>query len=143
MPASGWMTRWSPCCFVSSTSSPVLREAICERLIELFSRRNAAVGAAIFVPGADFPAITLGQLRLVLRLAAAHGIEIDRERLPEILGVVGSGYAFRGLARQALRYLPVAGFVVRGAVAYAGTRAIGEAAVRYFSSQEGSVRPGS
>lgn len=113
---------------------PALREAVCEQLIETFSRRTALVGAAVFVPGADYPAITLAQLRLVLRLAQAHGIEVGRERLPEILGVIGGGYAFRGLARGALRYVPVAGFAVRAVVAYAGTRAIGEAAVRYFAA---------
>ena len=78
--------------------------------------------------------ITLAQLRMVLRLAEAHGVEVGRERLPEILGVIGSGYAFRGLARNALRYVPVAGFAVRAGVAYAGTRAMGEAAVRYFAA---------
>ncbi|MEX2646932.1 MAG: DUF697 domain-containing protein [Gaiellaceae bacterium] len=114
---------------------PALRDAVCEQLIDTFSRRAALVGAAVFVPGADFPAITLAQLRLVLRLAEAHGIEVGRERLPEILGVIGSGYAFRGLARNALRYVPVAGFAVRAGVAYTGTRALGEAAVRYFAAQ--------
>ena len=114
---------------------PVLRPAVCRHLIDSFSRRNAVVGAAVFVPGADHPVIALGQLRMVLRLAEAHGIEVDRRRLPEILAVIGSGYAWRGLARQALRYVPIAGFGVRAAVAYTGTRTIGEAAMRYFEAQ--------
>jgi uncharacterized protein (DUF697 family) len=114
---------------------PVLRPAVCRQLIDTFSKRSAMVGAAVFVPGADHPVIALAQLRMVLRLAEAHGIEVDRRRLPEILGVIGAGYAWRGLARQALRYVPVAGFAVRGSVAYAGTRAIGEAALRYFEAQ--------
>ena len=113
---------------------PALRGAVCDQLIETFSRRAAVIGAAVFVPGADYPAITLAQLRLVLRLAQAHGIEIGRERLPEILGVIGTGFALRGLARGALRYVPVAGFAVRASVAYAGTRAVGEAAMRYFAA---------
>lgn len=114
---------------------PVLRPAVCKRLIDTFSRRNALVGAAVFLPGADHPVIALGQLRMMLRLAEAHGIEVDRQRLPEILGVIGAGYAWRGLARQALRYVPVAGFGVRATFAYTGTRAIGEAAMRYFAAQ--------
>ncbi len=44
------------------------------------------LGVAIFVPGVDFPVLTLNQLRLVLRLASAHGDEIDQSRLPELLG---------------------------------------------------------
>ena len=113
---------------------PALRDAVCEQLVESFSRRAALVGAAVFVPGADFPVITLAQLRMVLRIAQAHGVEVSRERLPEILGVVGAGYAFRGVARNALRYVPVAGFAVRAGIAYTGTRAVGEAAVRYFAA---------
>ena len=114
---------------------PVLRDAVCDDLIARFSRTNAIVGAAVFVPGADMPALTLNQLRLVLRIAAAYGVEIDRERLPEILAVVGSGFALRTVTRQALGLVPVAGWAVKGAVAYAGTRAVGEAARRYFAER--------
>ncbi len=111
---------------------PVLREAVCEALIDRFSRRNAIIGAAVWVPGADFAALTLNQLRLVLRLGAAHGIEIDQERLPEVLGTIGAGLGFRAVARQLVGLVPVAGWVVKGGIAYAGTRALGETAQRYF-----------
>ena len=114
---------------------PVVREAVCDELIARFSRTNGIVGAAVFVPGADLPALTLNQLRLVLRIAAAYGVEIDRERLPEILAVIGSGFALRTVARQALGFVPVAGWALKGAVAYAGTRAVGEAARRYFAER--------
>jgi uncharacterized protein (DUF697 family) len=111
---------------------PVLRRAVCEELIRKFSRQNAIVGVAVFVPGADLPVLTLNQVRLVLRIADAYGFEIDKERLPEVLAVVGSGLGFRTLARQAIGVVPVVGWAVKGAVAYAGTRALGEAAMRYF-----------
>ena len=103
-------------------------------LIARVARQNGVIAAAVFVPGVDFPVLTLNQLRLVLRLAAAHGQEIDAERLPEILGVVGTALGFRALARQALGVVPVAGWAVQGAFAYAGTRALGEAAIRYFEA---------
>jgi uncharacterized protein (DUF697 family) len=111
---------------------PVLRHAVCEELIRKISRQNALVGVAVFVPGADLPVLTLNQVRLVLRIADAHGFEIDRDRLPEVLGVLGSGLGFRAIARRAIGAVPVVGWAVKGAVAYAGTRALGEAAVRYF-----------
>jgi uncharacterized protein (DUF697 family) len=111
---------------------PVLRRSVCEELIRKFSRQNALVGVAVFVPGADLPVLTLNQVRLVLRIADAYGFEIDRERLPEVLGVIGSGLGLRAVARRAIGYVPVLGWAVKGAVAYAGTRALGEAAVRYF-----------
>jgi uncharacterized protein (DUF697 family) len=91
------------------------------------------------VPGADLPLLTFNQIRLVLRIALAHGEEVDASRVPELAGVVGAGFALRTLTRELLDFVPVAGWIVKGAVAYAGTRAIGEAAGQYF----GSVRRGS
>lgn len=113
---------------------PVLREAVCEHLIESFSRKNGILGVAIFVPGADFPVLTLNQLRLVLRLASAYGVEVDQSRVPEILATVGAGLGLRAVARQLVAAVPVAGWAVKGTIAYAGTRALGEAARRYFAS---------
>jgi len=113
---------------------PVLREPLCRELIESFSRRNGILGVAIFIPGADFPVLTLNQIRLVLRLAAAHGIEIDQQRLPEVLATVAAGFGFRALARQVLGAVPFAGWAVKGGIAYVGTRALGEAAFRYFDA---------
>lgn len=113
---------------------PVLREPVVSGLIERFSRKNAAIGAAVFMPGADFPVMTLNQLRMVLRIAHAHGVDIGQERAPEVLATLGGGYAFRALARRALLAVPVAGWVVRGAVGYTATRTVGEAARRYFAT---------
>lgn len=122
---------------------PALRAAVCEGLIERFSRQNGIVGAAFFVPGTDFAVLTLNQVRLVLRLAAAHGVEIDQSRVPEVLATLGAAFGFRAVARQALGAVPVAGWLVKGGIAYAGTRALGEAASRHFAAQGNAVRSGS
>lgn len=114
---------------------PVLRASVCDHLIRTASRRNAAIGAAVFVPGVDLPILTLNQVRLVLRIALAYGEQIDRARAVELLGVVGAGFGFRAVARELLDLVPVAGWALKGAVAYTGTRAIGEAAVRYFEAR--------
>jgi uncharacterized protein (DUF697 family) len=121
---------------------PVVRDAVVDELIRLYARKNALVAAAVFVPGVDLPVLTLNQARLVLRIALAYGQHIDRSRLPELLGVVGAGFGFRTVARELLDLVPVAGWAAKGAVAYAGTKALGEAARRYFAAV-GSVRPGS
>ena len=113
---------------------PVLREPLCEQLVTSFSRKNGILAVAIFVPGADFPVLTLNQIRLVLRLAAAHGVEVDQQRLPEVLATVAAGFGFRAVARQLLGTIPIAGWAIKGGVAYGGTRALGEAAQRYFAS---------
>jgi len=116
---------------------PVLRDPVCDELIESFSRKNGVLGAAIFIPGADFPVLTLNQVRLVLRLASAHGIQIDQQRLPELLGTVAAGFGLRVVARQLLGAVPIAGWALKGGIAYAGTRAVGEAARRYFAASAG------
>jgi uncharacterized protein (DUF697 family) len=120
---------------------PVLRDAVCERLVDSFALRNGVAAAAVFVPGADLPLLTLNQARLVLRIASAYDVEIDARRAPELLGVVGAGFGFRAVAREALDFVPVVGWLVKGAVAYAGTRALGEAARRYFRQLPAAVSP--
>lgn len=110
---------------------PVLRGAVCDRIVTSFARKNGIVGAAVFVPGADLPILALNQVRMLLLLDQAYGLELDpRERLPEILAVVGAGLGLRTVARELLDVVPVAGWAVKGGIAYAGTRALGEAAVR-------------
>ncbi len=126
---------------VLAAQLPVLRPAVCKHLIASYSKKNAFVGAAVFIPGVDLPVLTLNQIRLVLWIAVAYGEEVDRDRAVELIGVVGAGFGFRAAARELLDFVPVAGWAVKGAVAYTGTRAIGEAAVRYFEAR--AVRPGS
>jgi uncharacterized protein (DUF697 family) len=114
---------------------PTLRPAVCSWLIASFSRKNGIVGAAVFVPGVDLPVLTLNQIRMVLRICAAHGLEVDAQRAPELVTTIGAGLGFRALARELLDVVPGVGWIVKGAVAYAGTRALGEAAVRYCEAR--------
>ena len=110
---------------------PVLRGAVADELVRSFARKNGVVGAAVFVPGADMPILALNELRLVLRLHQAYGLEIDpRARLPELAATMGASFGLRAVARELLDFVPFAGWAIKGAVAYAGTRALGEAAVR-------------
>lgn len=122
---------------------PVLRSGICDGLVKNASKRNGLVGSFIPVPGADLPLLALNQLRLVLRIAHAHGEPVDTTRLPELLGVVAGGVGLRGVARQLAGSLGP-GWLVKGAVAYGGTRAMGEAAIRYFEHRgEAAATPDS
>jgi uncharacterized protein (DUF697 family) len=117
---------------------PVLRRAVADQLVGAFARKNGILAAAIFVPGADLPVLTLNELRLVLRLEQAYGLVVDpRERLPEIAAVVGAGFGLRAVARSLVGLIPIAGWAVQGAVAYAGTRALGEATLRRVEAAPG------
>jgi len=114
---------------------PVVRHAVVDELIRSFSRKNGIVGATVFLPGVDMPVLTLNQIRLVLRIALAYGESVNASRAAELAGVVGAGFGLRTVAREAVGAVPVAGWAVKGAIAYTGTRAIGEAARRYFESR--------
>src|SRR5439155_26539100 len=64
---------------------PLLRRAVCERLVASFAKRNGIIGASVFVPGVDLPVLAVNEIRLVLRLEQAHGLDVDpRERLPGV-----------------------------------------------------------
>jgi uncharacterized protein (DUF697 family) len=109
---------------------PVLRGAVCDALISSSARSGGIAAAAVFIPGADLPVLLLKQVRMVLRLEQAFGLDTDpREHAPELLATIAAGFGFRAVARQLLDLVPVAGWAVQGAVAYAGTRALGEAAL--------------
>ena len=79
--------------------------------------------------------LTLNQIRMVLRICAAYGLEVDNQRAPEILATIGAGLGLRALARELLDLVPFAGWLLKGAVAYAGTNALGEATVRYCEAR--------
>ena len=111
---------------------PVLRRAVCEDIVRGFSRQNGLLAAAIFIPGADLPVLLLNQIRMVFRIAAAHGESIDRDRAFELLPVIAAGFGFRAVARSVVGVVPVVGWAAQGAVAFAATRALGEAAIAYF-----------
>ena len=127
---------------------PLLREPVGEQLVASFARKNGIVAAAVWIPGADLPVLTLNELRLVLRLAQAHAAADDvRDRLPELAATLGAAFGLRALARGASSLAPGAGWAVKAGVAYAGTRALGEAARRRFAlvptqRPAGAVRAG-
>jgi len=113
---------------------PWLRRALADHFILTTARQNGVIGAVFFIPGADMPAMTANQIRMVLRIASAYGEELGLDRALEILYVVGTGLVFRTLARQVLDFLPGLGWAVKGAVGFSGTVALGSAAIEYFEA---------
>jgi uncharacterized protein (DUF697 family) len=111
-----------------------LRHATVARIIRRTAYENAAVGALVLIPGADMPVMTLNQIRMVLRIAAAYGNDVEPQRAPEIVAVVGAGLGLRAVAQQGLKFVPAAGWALKGAVGFAGTLALGRAAVAYYES---------
>lgn len=113
---------------------PVFRKAASEKAITRTAWQNAFLSAATILPGADMPVLTFNQIKMVLLIAAIYGEEMTTERAKELLAVVGGGFTFRAVARQLLDFVPGAGWVIKGGVAYSGTIAMGKAAQAYFES---------
>ena len=112
---------------------PLLREPVCAELVESFARKNGAFAAATWMPGADLPALVLNELRLVSRLAQVYGAESGRELVPELAATLGAAFGLRAFARELLDLMPFAAWALKGTVAYAGTKALGEAATKRFA----------
>lgn len=111
---------------------PAVRPLVVGDIIDTAANENAVIGVINFFPGADMPILTANQMRMVLKIAAAYGLTLSLRRAREMLMVMGGGFTFRALARQAAGLVPVAGWAVKGAIAYSGTRTLGYLASRYF-----------
>lgn len=120
-----------------SAKLPALRDETCRVIIKRTARQNAVVGALFIIPGADMPVMTMNEARMVFRIAAAHGESVGTERALELLGVIGSGFGLRAIARQLVDFIPGPGWVIKSGIAWSGTRALGKTATTYFN---GSVR---
>ncbi len=120
---------------------PALRRAACEDLIHKNARQNAVIGL-LPNPGADMPAITANQGRMVLGIAAAYGEELSLERARELLGVLAAGFGLRALARQVVKLVPVGGWAASAAIGYAGTLAMGRATILYFERGKQELESG-
>lgn len=111
-----------------------VRRPLALESVNATAMQNAGIGVVAIIPGADMPLMTLNQLKMLLEIAAAYGEELSMSRLKEILAVVGGAFAFRGAARQLVGMVPVAGWLVKGGIGYAGTIAEGHALLQYFES---------
>lgn len=115
---------------------PFMRRALAKESVQITAVQNAGIGLVPLIPGADLPIMTLNQSKMLLKVAAAYGHELDKDRIKELLAVVGGAYACRTLARQLVEFVPVLGFILRPTIAYGGTAAMGYAAIEYFEGDE-------
>ncbi|HXY38867.1 MAG TPA: hypothetical protein VEQ10_04310 [Vicinamibacteria bacterium] len=118
---------------------PPLRQPVIAGVIEQTARANALFalgsGVAESVPLLTLPlnvgdivVLTKNQVVMSYRIALAGGRKgTARAVLGQTLGVVGSGFLLRQLARQLVGLVPVIGIAPKVAVSYAGTWAVGRA----------------
>lgn len=127
---------------------PAFRAAAIKQINDETSLANAQFSLISNVPtvvpilgsiatvGADFFILTKNQLLLIFKIAAIHGEDLhDSQRIfREMVPVVGAGFFWRTVAREAAALVPfMGGAVPKVAIAYTGTMAIGKAADYYYA----------
>ncbi len=115
-------------------SFPFVRRPLSLDAVNATALQNGAVGLAPIIPGADMPIMTLNQAKMLLQITAAYGQPMTVERVKELACVVGGAFLFRNIARSVAGAVPVLGWAVRAVVGYAGTEAMGRAAIEYFEA---------
>ena len=113
-------------------SFPFVRRPLSLEAVSATSLQNAGIGLVLFIPGADMPLMTLNQAKMLLQIAAAYGEPMSVARVKELAAIVGGAFACRSVARQVAGAVPAIGWAVKAGVGYAGTKAMGLAAVEYF-----------
>lgn len=111
---------------------PFMRRAVAEEAVRATAWQNGLVGVVAIIPGADMPIMTANQAKMLLQIAAAFGERLGPDRIKELAAIVGGAFVFRTVARQALGFVPVLGWAVKGGIGYGGTIAMGMAAIAYF-----------
>lgn len=112
-----------------------LQKQIAQVVIKSVTAISAAIGAQP-IPLADFPILTSLQATMVAGIMHISGREMSLKLAGEFIAALGAnlglGLALREGSRAAVKLVPVWGNAISGAVAAAGTYAMGRAAVGYF-----------
>ncbi len=123
---------------------PGLRRAIVDRMIQIIARENALFAVATALPdvlpnlvelpwaftewASDTAFLTANQVRMAFLIAAACGKDIGfGEQKGELLGIGVGAFGWRAAARELAGKIPLGGgLIAKGAIAYAGTVAVGK-----------------
>jgi small GTP-binding protein len=122
---------------------PAYRRSAAQRIIRNATLLSLAAGLEP-IPLVDIPILLGNQIRLVLRLAALYGEQMESadatKHARELVTVMAGGLALRYLAEQAAKAVPFGGDFVAGAIAGAGTWAMGQVVFEYYEGG-GKISP--
>lgn len=117
-----------------AASFPFCRPAYAKKETMGCAVANAGVGAIDLVKGADFPVMFATEAGLVANIAAVYGYGNGRPNVPALIGVAAVGVATREAARRLCAWAPGVAWLVRGALGFAGTVAVGAVATARFEA---------
>jgi uncharacterized protein (DUF697 family) len=125
----------------------VFRPAAVKAIVDETARVNGKFALVSNVPSivpifgsfvaasADVIVLTKNQIMMCYKVAAAHDRDLHDQVgvIRELVPVVGAGFLWRTLAREAASFIPfAAGTIPKVVVAYAGTYSVGHATDFYF-----------
>jgi uncharacterized protein (DUF697 family) len=123
---------------------PGLRRPVVDRIVQAIARENALFALATALPNvvpnlielpwafgefaSDTAFLTANQVRMAFLVAGACGREIGfAHQKTEIISIVAGAFGWRALARELAGKIPLGGGLIpKGAIAYAGTYAVGK-----------------
>jgi len=132
---------------------PGLRRTLVHRTIQAIARENALFAVATALPdvvpslielpwalgefASDTVFLTANQVRMAFLIAAAAGREVGFAHQKAAIGsIVAAAFGWRALARELVGKIPLGGGLIpKGAIAYAGTFAVGKGLERAYASQ--------
>jgi len=113
----------------------VLQRELARTVLKSVTAICGAIGTQP-IPLADFPILTSLQASMVAAIMHISGREMSVRLAGEFIGAIGANIGaalvLREGARAVLKFVPVWGDIVAGAIAAGGTYAIGRAAIAYF-----------
>lgn len=115
-------------------SFPFIRRPLAMESITMTSCQNGAIGLVPFLPGADMPVMTLNQIKMTLQIATAYGQPVDKDRIKEIVAVIGGAFLSRHLVRSVSKLIPGVGWLASGVMGFLATEAMGRALLEYFEA---------
>lgn len=125
------------------------RQSYARHLIRHTAARNARMAVAsslkpplipvvgtvwrLFATTGETIAMTASQIHLCLVMAALHHRSLDFfDRMGELWPVIGSSFGWRSVARGLAGWIPVAGWLSKGTLAYSATVMVGEMSRLYY-----------
>ncbi|MHB0912535.1 MAG: hypothetical protein ACYC2Y_03700 [Armatimonadota bacterium] len=127
-------------------------EEAARAIVRNISRENAvfvigtALGSVLPTPllpligiaeaASDTTFITANQVRMLFMVGAVYGTRVGyAAQWREIASIVGAAFGWRSIARALVAGIPFGGGLLpKGAVAYAGTMAVGESLIFYYTT---------
>jgi hypothetical protein len=128
---------------------PAFREAVVDAIVHEVSKENALFALATAVPNivpnlielpwivgefaSDTVFLTANQVRMAFQIAAACGRQSGiMQQKAELMTIVAGAFGWRAIARELVSHIPLGGGLIpKGAIAYAGTFAVGKALAFY------------